>query len=164
MTRRARIAVAGAPSAVAFARDRVIAHIQAWGVRLGEEEHDAIKLVASELITNAVVHATGFVTVGLHLNEERLLLVVHDCNPEPPRRQVTTEDDEGGRGLALVEFLAARHGWQPTSMGKKVWAEFEVPAPASAVEGRILSKRMRVLAPYANAHVVPERCALSLGP
>ncbi|MEV6589347.1 ATP-binding protein [Streptomyces acidicola] len=102
--------------------------------------------------------------MGLHLNEIRLLLDVHDCNPEPPRRQVTTEDDEGGRGLALVEFLAARHGWQPTNMGKKVWAEFDVPAPSPAVDGRILSKRMRVLTPHANAYVVPERRALSLGP
>ncbi|MFI1729385.1 ATP-binding protein [Streptomyces acidicola] len=164
MTRRARIAVAGAPFAVAVARDRVIAQIQAWGVRLGEEERDAIKLVASELITNAVVHATGFVTVGLHLNEERLLLDVHDSNPEPPRQQVITEDDEGGRGLVLVEFLAARHGWQPTNMGKRVWAEFDVPAPAPAVDGRILSKRMRVVAPHANSDVLAELCALPLGP
>lgn len=85
MTRRARIAVTGAPSAVAFARDRVIAHIEAWGVRLGEEEQDAIKLVASELITNAVVHATGFVTVGLYLNEERLLLVGSSTTATPSR-------------------------------------------------------------------------------
>ncbi|NGO46465.1 ATP-binding protein [Streptomyces ureilyticus] len=163
MTRRARIAVTGAPSAVAFARDRVIAHIQAWGVRLSEEEQDAIKLVASELITNAVVHATGFVTVGLYLNQERLLLVVHDCNPQPPRRQVTTEDDEGGRGLVLVEFLAARHGWQPTNNGKKVWAEFDVPVPASAVHGGVLRERMRAVAPRAYAHVMPERRALVPG-
>jgi anti-sigma regulatory factor (Ser/Thr protein kinase) len=163
MTRRARIAVTGDPSAVAFARDRVITQIQAWGVRLGEEQQNAIKLVTSELITNAVVHTEGFITVGLYLSENRLLLVVHDGNPEPPRRQNTTEDDEGGRGLVLVEFLATRHGWEPTNHGKKVWAEFVVPVPASAAHGGLLRERMRVAAPHAYVHVMSERFGLMPG-
>jgi hypothetical protein len=53
MTRRARILVSGGPSAVAFARDRVLTHVRAWGVPLDEELRDSVKLVASELITNA---------------------------------------------------------------------------------------------------------------
>lgn len=48
MTRRARFAVPGDPSAVAFARDRVITQIRAWGVRLGEEQQDAVRLVTSD--------------------------------------------------------------------------------------------------------------------
>ncbi|MEV0035205.1 ATP-binding protein [Streptomyces sp. NPDC050804] len=160
MTRRARIAVSGAPSAVAFARDRVTTQIQAWGVQLGEEKLNAVKLVASELITNAVVHAGGFITVGLYLDEDRLLLVVHDSSPEPPSRQITTEDDEGGRGLVLVEFLSARHGWEPTNHGKKVWAEFVVPVSAQATHRGILRKRMRAAAPRAVVRVMPEPFAL----
>jgi anti-sigma regulatory factor (Ser/Thr protein kinase) len=161
MNRRARIAVTGDASAVAFARDRVITQIRAWGVRLGEEGQEAIKLVASELITNAVVHASCLVTVGLYLNWERLLLVVHDCNPAPPRPRITTEDDEGGRGLVLVELLAARHGWEPTNNGKKVWAEFDVPVPAPTARVHVgaLRARMRAVTPYAFEYVIPERCA-----
>lgn len=163
MTRRARIAVAGDPSAVAFTRDRAITQIQAWGVWLGEDNQNAIKLVASELITNAVVHAGGFVTVGLSLSEDRLLLVVHDGNPEPPRRQSTTEDHEGGRGLVLVDFLAARSGWERTTNGKRVWAEFVVPASVQAARDGILRERMRAAAPHAIVHVMPERFAMAPG-
>lgn len=133
MTRRARIAVGGDPSAVASVRHRVVAQVEAWGIQLGDEQKEAIKLVASELITNAVVHAGGVATVGLHLDDERLILVVHDRNPEPPRRQVTADDDEGGRGLVLVGFLAERNGWEPTGNGKRVWAEFQArPAESPA--------------------------------
>jgi len=133
MTRRARITVGGDPSAVTSARHRVMAQVEAWGIRLGDEQKEAIKLVASELITNAVVHGGGFATVGLRLDDERLILAVHDRSPEPPRRQVTTPDDEEGRGLVLVDFLAARNGWEPTSHGKRVWAEFRAqPAESPA--------------------------------
>ena len=133
MTRRAHIAVGGDPSAVASARHRVMAQVEAWGIRLGDEQKGAIELVASELITNAVVHAGGFATVGLRLDDERLILVVQDRSPEPPWRQVTADDDEGGRGLVLVDFLTARNGWEPTSHGKKVWAEFRAqPAESPA--------------------------------
>jgi anti-sigma regulatory factor (Ser/Thr protein kinase) len=135
MTRRARILVPSEPSAVAFARDRVITQVRAWGVPLDADTRDAVRLVASELITNAVVHSGGLATVGLYLNEGRLLLVVHDGNRGEPQRRHATRDDEQGRGLALVEFLATRNGWEPTAGGKKVWAEFEVPFPLTAVRG-----------------------------
>ncbi|MCX4587166.1 ATP-binding protein [Streptomyces sp. NBC_01481] len=130
MTRRARIVVPGDPSAVAFARARVITHVRTWGVPLDEELRESVKLVASELITNAVVHGGGFATVGLYYADGRLLLVVHDGNADEPRRECATGDDEAGRGLALVELLAARNGWEPTANGKKVWAEFDVPTEA----------------------------------
>ncbi|MBQ0986549.1 ATP-binding protein [Streptomyces sp. F63] len=167
MTRRARFAVPGDPSAVAFARDRVITQIRAWGVRLGEGQQDAVRLVTSELITNAVVHAGGFITVGLHLSEGRLLLVVYDGNPEPPKRLTTTEDDEGGRGLALVGLLAARHGWEPTRHGKRVWAEFAVPAPNPAAPGGVPRGHGRERAPAPGVSVravVPEGFAEAPGP
>lgn len=126
MNGRARIVVPGDPSAVAFARNRVLAHVRSWGVPLGEELCESVKLVASELITNAVVHGGGFATVGLYYADGRLLLVVHDGNTAEPRRGCASYEDESGRGLALVELLAARNGWEPTANGKKVWAEFDV--------------------------------------
>lgn len=129
MTRRTRILVPGDPSAVAFARDRVLTYVRAWGVPLNEEMREGVRLVASELITNAVVHGGGLATVGLYYDDGRLLLVVHDGNPAEPRREYTTGDDEAGRGLAMVEFLATRNGWDPTTRGKKVWAECALEAP-----------------------------------
>ena len=97
MTRRARIAVSGDPSAVAFARDRVMTQIQAWGVQISEENLNAVKLVASELITNAVLHAGGFITIGLYLDEDRLLLVVHDSSPSYPVVKSPRRTTKGAR-------------------------------------------------------------------
>ncbi|WP_169336551.1 ATP-binding protein, partial [Nocardiopsis prasina] len=42
-----------------------------------------------------------------------------------PRIRSAGADDEGGRGLYLVDQLAARWGSRPTPDGKAVW--FEVP-------------------------------------
>ncbi|MFC4610090.1 ATP-binding protein [Streptomyces maoxianensis] len=163
MTRRARILVPGDPSAVVLARDRVLTQVRAWGVPLDEELRDAVRLVASELITNAVVHGGGFTTVGLYLSEDRLLLVVHDGNSEPPQLQHATVDDEAGRGLALVDFFATRHGWKPTTNGKRVWAEFEVPVPSPATHHEVLRRRMREAVPRAYANVMPSWLATAAG-
>ncbi|MFI2349877.1 ATP-binding protein [Streptomyces sp. NPDC019443] len=155
MTRRARILVSGGPCAVAIARDRVLAHVRAWGVPLDEELREAVKLVASELITNAVVHGGGFTMVGVHLGDGRLLVVVHDGNPAEPRRKYATGDAEAGRGLALVESPAKCNGWEPTARGRKVWAEFEVPVPSPAARGEILRRSMKSAAPRAYVNTMP---------
>ncbi|MGW7074619.1 ATP-binding protein [Streptomyces sp. NPDC054866] len=146
ITRRARIAVAGDPSAVAYARDRILIQVTRWDVLMDGDMRDAVELVASELITNAVVHGEGIVLVGLYYHQEegRLLLVVHDGKPESPRRQHATTDDESGRGLALVDSFASRNGWEPTERGKKVWAEFDLPVPA-ATAGRTAPLEPRLL-------------------
>lgn len=152
-TRRASIAVPGAPSAVAFARDRVLTQVRGWGVPLTMEKREALKLVASELITNAVVHSEGMAMVGLYYDqgEGRLLLVVHDSNPEPPQSVDATAEDEGGRGLTLVEALAAEHDWEATTRGKKVWAAFEVSAPSPPARAALLRRRLRALTPRSYA-------------
>jgi hypothetical protein len=94
-----------------------------------------------------LVHGGGFTTVGVYLSDGRLLLVVHDGNATEPRREYATGDDESGRGLALVDFLAARNGWEPTAQGKKVWAEFEVSGPSSAARDEVLRRRMKAAVP-----------------
>jgi anti-sigma regulatory factor (Ser/Thr protein kinase) len=147
MTRRARILVPGDPSAVAFARDRVLTQVRAWRVPLDEDAREAVKLVASELITNAVVHGGSFATVGLYFHDHRLLLVVYDGNPAEPEMRHATGDDEQGRGLALVDSLTARNGWEAAPNGKKVWAEFDVPVPASRAARAELARRARSAVP-----------------
>ncbi|MFI6689932.1 ATP-binding protein [Streptomyces sp. NPDC050485] len=165
-TRHARIVVPGDPSVVAFARDRVLRQVSGWNAPLDRDHREAVKLVASELITNAVVHSDGLVMVGLYYEpgEGRLLLVVHDGSPEPPERQNAEADDEGGRGLALVDCFAARNGWEETERGKKVWAEFEVPVPAPE-PGRsaLLRLRVQALAPRSYVHDVRPPLAMAAG-
>jgi len=48
-----RIVLAGTEEKVSPARRSVVEKVRAWGVPLEDETADAIRLVASELITNA---------------------------------------------------------------------------------------------------------------
>ncbi len=60
-----RFMLAGIESEVPLARHEIVDKVRAWGVPLDEETADAVRLVASELITNAVVHGAGPITVTL---------------------------------------------------------------------------------------------------
>jgi hypothetical protein len=48
---------------------------------------------------------------------------VEDTSTAPPKLQPDSVDAEGGRGLVLVDTLAADWGWERTSTGKLVWFE-----------------------------------------
>ncbi|MFF3765727.1 ATP-binding protein [Streptomyces sp. NPDC001922] len=129
----ARFLVTGVPCAVAPARHRILDTARRW-IQLTPELADAVELVTSELLTNAVVHAGGLISVGLFAEHGRLLVEVFDGCPAGPRPRAATGVDETGRGLELVALLSAQCGWEPTPRGKKVWAEFAV-APDRAGHG-----------------------------
>lgn len=104
---------------------------------------EGVRLVASELVTNAVVHAgEATISVGLYHDDGRLLLVVHDSSGNAPHRRSPTDDDEAGRGLLLVTALADKCGWERTGVGKKVWAEFTVPGHVPEERGSPLQREM----------------------
>ena len=64
--------------------------------------------------------------------EESIWVEVFDSDLRLPRIRVAGENDEGGRGLYLVDQLAARWGSRPTEDGKAVWFELPIKAgPAS---------------------------------
>ncbi len=56
---------------------------------------------------------------------------VFDSDLRLPRIRVAGENDEGGRGLYLVEQLARRWGSRPTDEGKAVWFEMPIKPPAA---------------------------------
>ncbi|GHB80979.1 hypothetical protein GCM10010397_59790 [Streptomyces spinoverrucosus] len=107
---------------------------------LDDETADAIRLVASELITNAVVHGEGLVTVALYHRPGRLVIDVLDENPAAPQVSCALADDESGRGLVLVELLASRCAWEPVGQGKRVWAEIALPKAATAIRAAVLRR------------------------
>ncbi|MEU1422953.1 SpoIIE family protein phosphatase [Kitasatospora sp. NPDC005751] len=87
---------------------------------------DWTELLTSELITNALVHAGS--PVQLRLFHNRVLTVeVADRDSESPRIRRAQEEDEGGRGMHLVNELAHRWGTRRTREGKVVWFELELP-------------------------------------
>jgi anti-sigma regulatory factor (Ser/Thr protein kinase) len=64
-------------------------------------------------------------TLRLRRGERSIWVEVLDKDLRLPRIRSAGETDEGGRGLYLVDQLAARWGSRPTNDGKAVW--FEIP-------------------------------------
>ncbi|GAA1950220.1 ATP-binding protein [Kitasatospora viridis] len=86
------------------------------------------ELVVSELIANAVVHGSRSpqtpIFVRLEASVDRLRVEVHDSTRHLPIMQPAHPDDECGRGLRLVDQLAADwgHSLARDGSGKQVWA------------------------------------------
>ncbi|MFE0728438.1 ATP-binding protein [Streptomyces antibioticus] len=115
------------PGAVRAARGAVRRQLGDWGLDgLG----DVAELLVSELVTNALRHASGPIGVRLvrPARPERVLLVeVSDPVPDPPKERAAHPEDESGRGLQLVASASRRWGSRPGDTGKTVWFELAVP-------------------------------------
>ena len=98
---------------------------RAWLSRGPTVDADAVVLAMTELVGNSVQHGSGAVVVELSSAGELLLLRVSDRSdglPGQPRPDMTSE---GGRGLLLMERLAARWGVRlRQGGGKTIWCEF----------------------------------------
>jgi anti-anti-sigma factor len=92
---------------------------------------DTAQLVASELVTNAVVHAGTPIELTLRLLPPLLHIAVRDRGPGHPKiTGLVDESAESGRGLVLVEALSSSWGSFVPPFGKIVWATVRVrPAP-----------------------------------
>jgi anti-sigma regulatory factor (Ser/Thr protein kinase) len=85
---------------------------------------DVVALLASELVTNALLHARSEVDLRVSRTPDALLVEVVDHSPVPPSPKHYRPEAETGRGLALIEALAAAWGVRPTDNGgKTVWFE-----------------------------------------
>lgn len=104
-------------------RRRVRALLAGWG--LHGDRVDTIQMVASELVSNAIDHAQGVITVGLSRAADHVTVAVSDGSELQPRLQPLNPHAVRGRGLQLVDALANRWHWTPRSngAGKTVWAE-----------------------------------------
>lgn len=79
-----------------------------------------VKLCASEVITNALVHAGGECWVNAVWTGGRLRVAVADRSRRPPSVLPATVAQASGRGLAIVQAFACSWGWEPTEFGKIV--------------------------------------------
>ncbi|WP_189320869.1 ATP-binding protein [Streptomyces flaveus] len=115
------------PGSVRTARTVVRSQLRAWGL---ESLGDVTALLVSELVTNALRHATGPIGVRLvHPAEPPggLLVEVSDPLPDLPHERAPRPEDEGGRGLQLVACSSRRWGMRPGATGKTVWFELALP-------------------------------------
>jgi len=110
------------PASPSEARDFVCRHL--LDHQLAHLVED-VRLVVSELVTNAVMHART--PIGLTLEEMPfcVMLSVHDDSPLEPMTAVAHVDSTRGRGMNLVEQFSNAWG---ISLGleddKTVWASF----------------------------------------
>ncbi|TDC76657.1 ATP-binding protein [Actinomadura sp. 7K507] len=87
---------------------------------------DDAEVLVSELVTNAVRHATTPGTalcLKLLRAGTRLRIEVHDQSAAVPRPRPVDLMEETGRGWFLVAVMAERHGTDHTPSGKSVWCE-----------------------------------------
>lgn len=111
-----------APMSASKAREFVRQHLVAHGLANLVED---VRLVASELATNALVHAGTPFVVSLSEMEGVLLLTVRDGSASPPVRTTGQGMTVGGRGLQVVQMLSQEWGAVTDGSGSKsVWASF----------------------------------------
>jgi anti-sigma regulatory factor (Ser/Thr protein kinase) len=110
------------PQAVGHARRFTRRTLRSWNVP--GDAQDAILLIVSELVTNALVHTDGRVRLDLTLVNHRLRVAVADASPRTPVKPTSIGwEATGGRGILLVEAMSAAWGSLPVSGGKQVWSE-----------------------------------------
>jgi anti-sigma regulatory factor (Ser/Thr protein kinase) len=128
MPRRDMLALAPDADAPARARAFVERVCKIWSV--GKVAKLAA-LVASEMVTNAVIHAKTRAVMMLRLAGQTLHISVRDGDPRPMYRPVLgatgASDQDHGRGLLILDAMADRWGSHPTADGKVVWATISVP-------------------------------------
>ena len=109
------------PEAVRHARRFTRRTMRSWGV---DADSDAVLLVVSELVTNALVHTDGPVRLDLTLINNRMRISVSDASARTPIKPTSIGwEATGGRGILLVEAMSAAWGSVPVSGGKQVWSE-----------------------------------------
>ena len=103
---------------------RVRAYVAEELRSLGRSEliDDAV-LVASELASNALLHADGVVRVDVGEHGDAVRISVHDRTRVPPVMALPSLEAMTGRGLRLVASLSQEWGAEQTEDGKFVWAD-----------------------------------------
>ena len=131
------------PTAVRLARSRIRAELAAWGLEACAED---TVLMASELVTNAVVHGSGPIEVTLRVRQGgadtwALVCEVTDRSPRMPHARRAGPDTAGGRGLAILAALSSASGARRAGPGKTAW--FEIVLPPSAPQAHAASPASR---------------------
>jgi hypothetical protein len=102
---------------------------------------DPVRLVASELATNALVHAQTAFTVTLEGLDNTVLLTVRDHSRSLPHRRRPQATDPTGHGLEVVDIVSQDWGIHQDEDGSKaVWASFAIRVPGSSDSGQHLSR------------------------
>lgn len=118
-----------APAAVQAVRRFVSEVLTGWGE---DEVLGDATLVASELATNAVRHASSPFRVSLDRSGSSLRVAVEDVYIELPEMCRPDNDATNGRGVFIVDRVCRRWGSEQLPRGKVVWGELTPLAAETA--------------------------------
>jgi anti-sigma regulatory factor (Ser/Thr protein kinase) len=110
-------------------RQFLCSSLEGWHL---DQISDSAELLASEVVTNALVHGDSDVDVCLRRYPDHLRVEVRDTDSHPAMLVDLGPDEdkaEGGRGMLIVSALASSWGNSPSGRGKTVWFEIETNAP-----------------------------------
>lgn len=127
-----RLELPPVPSSVGTARN----FVQEALADAEPEQQQTALLLASELVTNAILHARTEVELGVLVDGDQALVCVADRVPDSPELapQERSRTRPGGRGLALVAGLAQAWGTARYAGGKTVW--FLLPVSTRAMSAQ----------------------------
>ncbi|GAA0473878.1 ATP-binding protein [Streptomyces sp. NPDC046215] len=137
----ATVTLPSAPASVSTARRYVAGVLAEWGLPGGTDTAETVRLIVSELATNAVQHTRGqspTFTVDVRLERDQQLRIgVTDSHPRFPRRLPAAVQQDNGRGMVIIRCLTAERGgrlfFTPTSDGgKTVWISLPWTVAVSA--------------------------------
>ncbi|CAM5308117.1 ATP-binding protein [Streptomyces spiroverticillatus] len=129
------------PASVSTARKYVAEVLAEWGLSADSDSADTVRLIVSELATNAVQHTFGqspTFTVDVQLErDERLRIGVTDSHPRWPQRLPAAVQQDNGRGMVIIRSLVAECGGRlsvtPTAEGgKTVWIALPWTVPVQS--------------------------------
>jgi hypothetical protein len=83
------------------------------------------ELLASELVSNVVVHVGAPMTIRISRGAESIRVDVDDLSNDLPELRHPSIDEEHGRGVLFVSELANDWGAERTARGKTVWFELD---------------------------------------
>ena len=124
------------PAQVGHARRLVRESLARWGLY---DHIDYTVLIVSELVTNALRHGAGIITVQLSRAGRDLRIEVHDHGPGRPVRRHAGTGDEGGRGLEVIDGLISMHDGHrdctddDTGPGKTVYVVMSITADMAGI-------------------------------
>lgn len=121
-------------AAVPLIRSRVRTVLEGW--QIAAETADLLLLAVSELVGNVVLHAAvGRMRVGISLRGGWILLEVADEAAPLPRlphpRGEVDPDAEDGRGLLIVQLMAAESGGELSVRADAFGKSVRVRVPAA---------------------------------
>ncbi|MFJ6526646.1 ATP-binding protein [Streptomyces longwoodensis] len=124
------------PAAVRTVRGRMSEIVREWGAALDDDQCAHLRLVASELLTNGLLHVGGRLTAEITLDQPYLIVEVTDGDPRMPRRATAHPYAEQGRGLVLLDALCLLHGYEPVGTGKRCYAVLSLIPRTPGAAGR----------------------------